>query len=288
MKLYMKKTWGYDNPSGPLQFSERGRMMTARDTLHPEDRVVIVGTQEVPTAPEDQGRLLALMEVTHQTVSSLDFYVLADIEPHFLDENGNYRWPFGLQVNRAWQFDDPKPLLTDVSTRRFGRLGVLGITELTGDEADRIMKLPRHEIPVRGLTGQRAGAGAGKAGRSGPPPSTTRAGVTHLRQASAYTYAMRIDGANEPAFKIGWAFDVKLRAAQFNRASLPGLGGLKYTPDLDQYWPTAREAFRMEQALLREFANLCQLDNSEVVGPLTLNELERIWRSYILTNRRGR
>ena len=44
----------------------------------------------------------------------------------------------------------------------------------------------------------------------------------------------------------------------------------------------------MEQALLREFANLCQLDNSEVVGPLTLNELERIWRSYILKNRRGR
>ncbi len=150
------------------------------------------------------------------------------------------------------------------------------------------MKLPRHEIPVRGLTGQRAGAGAGKAGRSGPPPSTARAGVMHLRQASAYTYAMRIDGTHEPAFKIGWAFDVRLRTAQFNRASLPGLGGLKYTPELDQYWPTAREAFRMEQALLGEFASLRQRDNSEVVGPLSLNELERNWRRYILTKRRGR
>lgn len=288
MTLYMKKTWGYDNPSGPLQFSERGAMQTAQRTLQPDDRVVIVGTLGEETAPEDRGTILALMEVTTEPVRSLDFYDLTDIEPHFRDENGNYRWPFGLRVRRAWQFDEPKQKLSDVSDRVFRREGVIGITELTEDEAERILQLPHHEIEVRGARERPAEVAGRIVGRSGPPPSTSRAGVMHLRQASAYTYAMLIDGASETVFKIGWAFDVKLREHQFNRASLPALGGLKYTVVLDQYWRTAKEAFRMEQALLNQLADLRQPANSEVVGPLTLAELQRMWSEYVLRARRGR
>lgn len=287
MKLYMKKTWGYDNPSGPLQFSERGAMATARTTLQPEDRVVIVGTQEEPTALDDQGTILALMEVTDEPVTSLDFYDLADIEPHFRDENGNYKWPFGLRVRRAWQFDDPKSKLTDVSDRAFGRQGVRGIVALTDEEAARILALPHHEIEVRGAMAQTVPVNGGRGGRSGPPPSTTRAGVMNLRQASAYTYAMSIDGATEPFFKIGWAFEFDLREKQFNRASLPELGGLKYSTVLNQFWRTAKEAFRMEQTLLHELGALRHPQNSEVVGPLTLEELQRKWAEYVLRRRRG-
>jgi hypothetical protein len=56
VKLYMKKTWGYDNPSGPLQFSERGRMMTARDTLHPEDRRVFLLNSDLTKRGKPTGR----------------------------------------------------------------------------------------------------------------------------------------------------------------------------------------------------------------------------------------
>jgi hypothetical protein len=288
MKLYMKKTWGYDAPSGPLQFSESGAMRTALNTLQPEDRVVIVGTQGEETAPEDQGKLLGLMGVAPETVSSLDFYTLAEILPQYRDANGNYRWPFGLRVRRAWQFDEPKLKLSDVSTRPFGRLGVIGITELTEDETERILRLPRHEIGVRGVTDKPARIDGRRVGRSGPPPSTTRAGVMHLRRSSAYTYAMAIDGATEALFKIGWAFDVNLREQQFNRASLPALGGLQYKTLLSQYWDTARQAFQMEQTLLKQFTNLRQQQNSEVVGPLTMQELQRAWSGYVLRRRRGR
>lgn len=98
---------------------------------------------------------------------------------------------------------------------------------------------------------------------------------------------MSIDGAAKPAFKIGWAFDFQLRENQFNRASLPELGGLKYATVLNQYWKTAKEAFRMEQALLQQLSSLRQQQNSEVVGPLTLEELQRMWSDYVLKRRRG-
>lgn len=286
MTLYMKKVWGYKAPSAPLQFSERGAMMTAREIIGPDDRVVIVGTLGDETAPEDQGMLLGLMEVSGEPVSSLDYYLNHDLKPQDLDENGNYRWPHGLSVRRAWHFDEPRTKLSDVSDRSFGRLGAATITALTDEEAERILRLPRHEIAVRGISHRAATEKARRQGRSGPPPATTRTGVMHLRRASAFTYAMSIGGITESYFKIGWAFDVKLRENQFNLASLPELGGVRYVTALSQYWPTAMEAFQLEQALLKQFTSLRHAHNAEVVGPLSMNDLRKIWATFVFKQAR--
>ncbi|MBS0521052.1 MAG: hypothetical protein JSR90_20285, partial [Proteobacteria bacterium] len=231
-------------------------------------------------------RLLGLMQVAPEPVSSLDFYDLADIRPVDRDANGNYRWPFGLRVLRAWKFDGDN-YLRDFADRRFGRQGVIGITELTSQETSRIMRLSHHEIGVRGALQNPARENGRRVGRSGPPPSTTRTGVMHLRWAEAFTYAMMIEGASKLVFKIGWAFDINLRERQFNRASLPELGGLKYKVVLSQKWRTAKQAFRMEQRLLRQLSELRDAQNSEVVGPLTMHELQSIWGDYVLRARRG-
>jgi len=286
MTLYMKKVWGYKAPSAPLQFSERGAMIAARETIGPDDRVVIVGTLGDETAPEDQGMLLGLMEVSGEPVSSLDYYLDKDFKSQDLDENGNYRWPHGLSVRRAWHFDEPRTRLSDVSDRSFGRQGAATITALTDEEAERILRLPRHEIGVRGVSHRVAIARGRRPGRSGPPPATSRAGVMHLRRASAFTYAMSIEGIAEPYFKIGWAFDVKLRENQFNLASLPGLGGVRYVTALIQYWPTAMEAFQLEQALLNQFVSLRHSHNAEVVGPLSMNDLQKIWTEFVFKKSR--
>jgi hypothetical protein len=47
----------------------------------------------------------------------------------------------------------------------------------------------------------------------------------HLRRAPAYTYLMAIEGTERTAFKIGWAFDYRIRQQQFNQAALPEIGG---------------------------------------------------------------
>jgi hypothetical protein len=65
-----------------------------------------------------------------------------------------------------------------------------------------------------------------------PVPSTTRRGIMHMRSWRAYTYAMEVVGAARPSFKVGWAFDLIMRARQFNQAAMPSIGGLRYEPRL--------------------------------------------------------
>src|SRR5437764_160781 len=126
MTVYMTKTWGFGVPSGPLQFSIAGWRDRARSTIQPGDLVVIVGTLGEETAPDERGKILGLMEPSTEVVSALDYDLIRG--PQDLKGDGSYRWPFGLELKRAWRFSDPRISLAEVSERNFGREGVLGIT----------------------------------------------------------------------------------------------------------------------------------------------------------------
>ncbi len=101
------------------------------------------------------------------------------------------------------------------------------------------------------------------AGRRGPEPSIENIGYAVQRDAkrAAYTYAFRFD--NMDIWKIGWAHDVQKRCADVN-AHIPS----ELLEEIDcaltpadavwkRYkqcrWPTAHEAWHMEQTLLDEF-----------------------------------
>jgi hypothetical protein len=284
--LYMTKTWGFSTPSGPLQFSTNGWRTNARSTLEPGDMVVIVGTKGAETDEDEQGRILGLMEPTRHVVSSLDYDLIRG--PQDLDPAGNYKWPFGLELVRAWRFDHPRPLLTDMTPRRFHMDSAQGIVRLESSEADSILALPRTEVGLLSAIAARARvAGADAARRkAAPPPTTERTGIMHMRRAPAFTYAMEIQGAKHSAVKIGWAFDWLQRERVFNHAALPVIGGLRYKAKLHQLFDTARDAFRMEQWLLNRFDDRRHVNNIEIVTPLTLAELQSDWTDYLVMVRR--
>lgn len=279
MKLYLTKVWGFDVPCGPLQFGTAGWRDRARAELLPGDLVVLVGTKGPPTSEDEQGRLLGVMEPTNLPVLSLDFDLVTE-PAHFKD--GEYKWPYGLLNRRAWRLLD-RPLLEEVSSRQFSMDAASGIVALTAEETDRILMLRRDEVAL--LTSLRVearleGEEAARR-RNAPPPTTTRNGVMHLRRACAYTYAMEIEGATKSAFKIGWAFNHKMRARQFNLYALPKIGGLSYRVTLTELWGTARQAFQMEQHLLKSFDALRHPTNREVVYGVSFDELRIAWATYI-------
>jgi hypothetical protein len=103
----------------------------------------------------------------------------------------------------------------------------------------------------------------------------------HLRQAAAYTYVMSIEGAEKVAFKVGWAFDYAMRQQHFNQSSLPELEGLKYKICLHRLWDTARQAFTMEQAILRKFDVNRHRANREVIYGIPYQQLETAWIGYL-------
>jgi hypothetical protein len=276
MTMYMTKVWGFGEPCGPLQFSLAGWRKRARETLRDGDLVVLVGTKGDETLAEEKGRLLGIMEPTTEPAMSLDFDVRkADWD---FDEEGNYKWPYALLNKRAWILEE-RPLLSEIANRRFNMDAAQGIVGLTDEEIGRIEGLQTREIDllptIRGTARLEGHAVARK--RAAPPPSTTRTGVMHMRRAPAFTYCMALEGADADAHKVGWAFDYHLRSRQFNQASMPQIGGILYQPRLNHLWATARQAFKMEQALFDKFSNRLHTSNREVIVGVPYREIEAAW-----------
>lgn len=277
MTHFITKVWGWREPIGPLVFGSTGWRNNALEKLRPNDLVVLVGTTDEPTKPSEQGRLLGIMEPTSELVRSLD-YPLPTLDRDF-DEDGNYKWPFGLLNVRAWTLEE-RPLLTDISDRRFSMDAVKGIVALTDDEArkvDALVKRPADMATATAVAQERISRATGRQNYTAPPPTTTRHGIMHMRRARAFTYLMELVGAAEPTHKIGWAFDWQARERAFNHHALPELGGLRYKTVQHHLWSTASEAFRMEQTLLRRFHASRQSFNNEVIVGVGRADIDRAW-----------
>jgi len=276
VQLFLTKVWGWDVPVGPLQFSTSGWRDNALRQLEDGDRVVLVGTTGDQTPDDMKGRLLGVMEPSREPVMSLDFDLRAR-PGDFVD--GEYKWPVGLMNLRAWSLPQ-RPRLTQISDRKFSMDSAQGIVPLSDDEAARVLELDWREEALMQPTAQAQARMAKRHGtpkRTAPPPTTTRRGVMHMRRAPAYTYAMQVAGARPSAFKIGWAFDFKQRAREFNHAAMPGLGGLEYKPFRYHLWDTARQAYAMEQALLAKLSDRLHRDNGEIVIGLSDKALDAAW-----------
>lgn len=288
MAMFMTKVWGFSEPCGPLVFRLDGLRKNAIEMLQPGDRVILVATMGREVEPGDRGRILGMMEPTRHPVASLDFELV--IRPVDRDEQGSYRWPFGLLIRRAWAFDHPRPLLGDLTDRTFHIDAAQGIVPILAEEEARILRRPLREVRI--LTSARANArieGHDVARRRGaPPPTATRHGVMHLRNAPAYTYLMEVRNRKVVAYKVGWAFDVLTRQRQFNLHAMPALDGVEYKAVEHQLWDTARHAFQMEQEVLRLLDRHRHPGNREIITDVTEDDMLQAWRSSLLTvNRRS-
>lgn len=285
MAYFLTKTWGFEEPCGPLQFGDPGLRSKAKRMLSDGDLVIIVGTKGKETASSEQGRLLGIMEPTQHAANSLDYDVRK--ASNDFDENGEYKWPYALLNARAWIFED-RPLLSEISDRKFEIDSATGIVPLIAEEIQKIETLDRRAVSLlKSVRTEARISGHDEARRySAPPPTTKRAGIMHMRRAAAYTYCMRLEGANADAFKIGWAFDYRIRAQQFNHAAMPSLGGIRYTIELEHLWSTARQAYSMEQHILEKLRGNCHHDNREIVSGITSTDLKLAWASAIVDTRK--
>ena len=149
MTTFVTKVWGFHEPVGPLIFREEGWRRNALEKLEPGDVVVMVGTQSEPTHPDEQGRLLGIMEPTSEIVMSLDYEV--GRRDRDFDEEGNFKWPYGLLNSRAWRLLD-RPLLSEITDRRFSMDSISGIVALLPEEASIVTGLRKLEATLAPLS----------------------------------------------------------------------------------------------------------------------------------------
>jgi len=280
MTIFLTKMWGFTIPVGPLPFGTVGWRDRARfQLLKDGDLVAVAGTLGSPTDESDRGSLLGLLKPTQQPVFTRDFPVV--IRPEHLNEEKQYRWPYALAVSEAWRFPT-KPLLEAITARQFGMAAAQGIVALTPEEAAIVQALPIEQVPLLPMTAQANQRVENRpllARRSSPPPGSKRRGIMYLRNSEAFTYIFRVQcGKTVVDYKIGWAFSIQVRARQFNHAALPELGGIKYVFLMHRLWDTAREAYAMEQNVLRELERFRHSQNHEVVTGIDEHKILSAWR----------
>ena len=283
MTIYLTKVWSFSEPVGPLQFSTEGWRERARhEQLKPGDLVILVGTKNERTVEADRGLILGMMEPTIEPVFSLDFNLPTRLVD--FDEQNNYKWPYGLLNHRAWRMIDRKPL-EFISDRNFYMDSAQGLVPLTDAEAAKVMELRKEPAQLLEPT-IRARARIEGSPRTrkmfSPPPTTMRRGIMHMRRASAFTYAMKVEGACSMAFKVGWAFDYKMREDHFNHAAMPELGGLNYKTVFSQPWDTAKAAYGIEQRLLKYFKPFRHPSNHEIIHGITYDALQAAWVQSVM------
>lgn len=288
MTMYVTKVWGFNDPSGPLVFGSRGWRDNAGKSLKSGDRVILVGTWGEETAAPDKNRILGMMEPSTKHVATSDFPLPELTDKRFFNEDGKFRWPFGLLNIRAWKFT-PGLFLDTVAqntNNRFGSAAAAGIVPLSADEEARVLAYPHHEIPLikPSISAERKLYGEEASKRRGAPPPTegVRRGVMHMRETPAYTYWFHLVlGDKIVGHKIGWAFDYKQRLRQFRSVSLHKLGGIEYKPYRHQQLNTARLAFRAEQKIFGILDGKRHPSNREVLTKITKADIEVVWDKVI-------
>lgn len=302
MSLFLTKVWGFREPAGPLPFNAPGNRKRALEMLATGDRVLYVATKGDEVEPQYHGKLLAMVEPTRTTANTLDYPVVSRAIDY--NDAGEFRWPFALTLNRAWRFDPEVPL-EQVISRSFSMDAVTSIVPLTTEEEAAILALSHHEIPVLqphlAKLNQLARDDLARS-KSSPGVALVRKGLMTLRDAPAFTYCMTIERAERRdsarrigstrndhdilGFKIGWAFDPKRRRHDFNHAALPSLGGLRYEIFRTEQWRTTRDAWAMEQAILRRFDVNRSRHNHEVLAGITIRQIEAAWTVALIDQRR--
>lgn len=287
--MFISKVWGFDNPCGPLVFNAPGWRDNAAKRLQPGDRVILVGTKGDETPEPDRNRVLGMMEPSTKQVATSDFPIPNPSDRRMFRDDGTYRWPYGLLNYCAWEFE-PGLFLGAVAPRPgnpFGSAAAAGIVPLTPDEETRVLAHPYHEIPLLKSVNadQKLYGGDGTKRRGAPVPAEgARRGIMHMRNEPAFVYWFRLEFDGAPVgHKIGWAFEWKRRLNQFNSVSLSALGGVLYKAHRTQKFNTARQAFGLEQRMLRGFDDRRHPHNREILTGVALSKLEQAWDEHITT-----
>ncbi len=279
-QVFASRFWGFNPCTHPaVTFGKAGNRDRLITQSQPGDLILFVGTQGWPTSPDEQGRLLGLVEFGRIPTDTRNLIARDAMFQHEL-EGGSYRWPKALPMLRAWKFRSP-PMLRDVLSEQLPMYATVGAVLLSAEDRRAVLAIPRIEAPVREtkfLSRLKAGQDALQQGPTrGPSPTEWTATTTRNLGESSYTYALRF--GNRDIWKVGFAADPKARRNQINCHVPTEVLHEEWTLWRTHRWSSEKGAYAMEQRLLS------LLEKSRTSGErISCNETEisRAWQSAVL------
>ena len=279
-------------------FTDRGTRNRLALTIGPDDYCLAVGMMKRDTPAHERGRLISLIKVYPELVSTPDF-VHPNKWRQSLKDYGE-RWMYALPIRSVERFSPP-PLRADVlpriASRNLYRVVGRHYVELTPDEVKRVLTFPRVDEPdiYRPASTTFTRRTSGK--RRGPKPSP-RSRQLSPRSGPAATYRLELVGPacahvikplrlthNFKVMKIGFSRDPERRLEQIN-AFLPCQESLRWRL-ADQYWHKDEiNAWAMEQEIFDIFEELKRYPLKGEIICCSDDEVQRIWASAARTAQR--
>lgn len=288
-RVFTTRFWGFDPAVFPfVAFTYEGSRSSLIDQARPGDLVAVVGTMSEPTAANDRGRFLGLIEFLRTPMQAEDLLLLdhQNLPPHLLDEAGQFKWPYAVPGVRAWRFEEP-PLIRDAIGRQLTMAATTGVDPLSEKEAEQLLSFPTIEVelpPSRPQLRQERLDGrselkplTGSTGQPGPPPSEWSALTAHM-DGPTDTYLMRF-GARD-IWKIGISQNHAQRCKALN-FSVPSevLNGECWKVEFFHRWQNGAEAYAMEQAVLAKLAPYATI-NERIRTTEAI--ISRTWQDYLM------
>lgn len=253
------------------------------------DWVVLAGTRDAPTPPEERGRLLGRVQLGTQEINVEE--VLRSVgsqipNEHYL-EGGRYRWPYGLPMIAAERFPelpDLEQLFGSYLTGTNWASYAIDLEATFGSEILRTIEALRVEpvgiLEVSAIIlqreRQRALARNQSEGPTGPGPSDHRKGIVR-DPGTAWAYLLKLQGGKDNVFKIGFSQDVESRLATLNKGLLSTLTGFSWRLVEKLAFGSEEQAYKFEQEVHRRLQKF-RVDMELEVYLVNQQQIESAWR----------
>lgn len=152
MRLFVKKFYGFSPSTIPvITFSQIGSRDSLLSRAKHGDRIVYVAVKsDEHVSKEEQGKILGMAEIGRDKVRTLDMIAdLSVLNKKYFLPNGNFIWPEGIPMLRAWKFTPPverlyvldKTIVDSQATRQNAIL-------LSEEAKAKILSLPMEEVKL--------------------------------------------------------------------------------------------------------------------------------------------
>lgn len=295
-KIFLTKVWGFSPETYPaLGFNSEGARNKYLKESKPGDWVLMAGTRGKPTNSKDQGRLLGKVQLgtdqinVEEVIKSIGTEIPAD---HYNDD-GRYKWPFGLPMLKAFRFigaPDLSELFGDYLPGTQWASYALDIQEKLGEEAiTKVLSLKVEKaniIDAPAIIRQRERHDAlvlnrTKTGKTGPEPSDSRSGSNNKRT-SASTYLLQLYHQEKPKniFKVGYSSDTSTRLSDLNKGLLPTVTKYCWKLILTQEFQTAKHAYDYEQLIHKRLHDK-RVENEQEIYSTELKFIRSAWSDIL-------
>lgn len=302
-KIFATLAWGFDPEHwGAVGFSNEGvRNRLASELWSSDGLVLTMGTTGEETPVELRGRLLGLHRLGTMAIATEELVEPQRWQDHICDNGGEPKWPFGLPIREAEEFDDPPlraELLPRLHKENLHRKLASNYELLTAEEARRVLALPRRRVERIWASVAADFAAHLTKPPKGPRPSPGQR-VLSRSSGPAATYCFRLEGSaialvsaniapswrQWTVYKVGFSNDPERRRRELN-AYLPDEATLRWATFMAQWHADEINAWAMEQEVFRQLLSRSAAHVKGEILAARPSVLEASWSAAIGSARR--